>query len=46
MSKEGMEPRTSHALGNHLTDCAIAGVTRTFIKLVAVFQTLVIYTPY
>jgi hypothetical protein len=46
MSKEGIEPPTSHALGNHLIDCAIADVTRTFIKLVGVFQTLVIYAPY
>jgi hypothetical protein len=29
MSKEGIEPRTSHALGYHLSDCAIADVTRT-----------------
>jgi hypothetical protein len=46
MSEEGIEPWTSHALGNHLTDCAIAYVTRTLIELVAVFQTLIIYTPY
>jgi hypothetical protein len=44
MSKEGIEPRTSQTLGNHLTDCAIAEVTRTNIKLVGVFQTLVIYS--
>jgi hypothetical protein len=44
MSKEGIEPWTSHAFGNHLTDCAIADVTSTFIKLVGVFQTLVIYS--
>jgi hypothetical protein len=41
MSIAGIEPRTSQTLGNHLTECAIADVTRTYIKLVGVFQTLV-----
>jgi hypothetical protein len=40
MSKEGIEPRTSHTQSNHLTDCAIADVTRTYIKLVGVLQTV------
>jgi hypothetical protein len=44
MSKEGIEPRTSHTYGNHLTDFAIADVTRTNIKLVGVFQKLAIYS--
>jgi hypothetical protein len=44
MSKEGIELRSSHTLGNHLTDCAIADVTRTNIKLVGVFKMLVIYS--
>jgi hypothetical protein len=44
MSKVGIEPGTSHALGYHLTDCAIVDVTRTFIKPVGVFRTLVIYS--
>jgi hypothetical protein len=39
MSKKGIEHRTPHAFGNHLTDCAIADVTRTYINLVRVFQT-------
>jgi hypothetical protein len=39
MSKEPIEPRASYELVNHLTDCAIADVTRTYIKLVGVFQT-------
>jgi hypothetical protein len=32
MSEEGIEHRTSHALGNHLTDCAMANVTRTTLS--------------
>jgi hypothetical protein len=44
MSEAGIEPSTSHALENHLTDCASANVTRSLIELVGVFQTLVIYT--
>jgi hypothetical protein len=44
MSKEGIEPRTSHTLGNHLTDFAIAEIAKAYIKLVGVFQTLAIYS--
>jgi hypothetical protein len=36
MSKEGNEPETLHTLGDHLTDCALADVTRTYINLVGV----------
>jgi hypothetical protein len=45
MSKDGIELRSSQSLGNHLTNCDIADVTRrTNIKLVGVFQTLLIYS--
>jgi hypothetical protein len=30
MAKEGIEPQTSRILGNHLNDCAIANVMKTY----------------